>query len=145
MRISAKGEYALKALLDLAMNYDKGLIPIHGIAERQGIPQRYLEQVLLMLKRGGFLVSRRGAAGGYHLVRPPEEISVGEVVRAVEGSLSPFDSSRRPGRRAPNDELSELWREVSEAVSNVIDRVTLADLVKRAYERKAIARPMYHI
>jgi len=145
MRISAKGEYAIKALLDLAINYDKGLIPIHGIAERQGIPQRYLEQVLLLLKRGGFLVSRRGAAGGYHLVKPPEKISVGEVVRAVEGSLSPFDSSRRPGRRDHNDELGELWREVSEAVSNVIDRVTFADLVKRAHERKATARPMYHI
>ena len=144
MRISAKGEYAIKALLDLAINYDKGLIPIHGIAERQGIPQRYLEQVLLVLKRGGLLVSRRGASGGYHLVRPPDEISVGEVIRAVEG-FSPFDSSRRPGRRDPTDELSDLWREVSEAVSNVIDRVTFADLVKRADERKAVARPMYHI
>ena len=145
MRISAKGEYAIKALLDLAANFDKGLIPIHDIAERQGIPQRYLEQVLLMLKRGGFLISRRGASGGYHLGRAPGEISVGDVVRAVEGSLSPFDSTRRGGRRGSGDDLHALWEEVSQAVSSVLDRVTFADLVKRAEERQSAAKPMYHI
>jgi Rrf2 family protein len=145
MRISAKGEYAIKALVDLSLNYDKGLIPIYRIAERQGIPQRYLEQVLLLLKRSGFLISRRGVSGGYHLVKPPSEISLGEVIRAVEGSPAPFEFGRRSGRAQTDDDLAELWKEISEAVEKVIARVTFADLAKRAEERKSAARPMYHI
>ncbi|MEK7837128.1 MAG: Rrf2 family transcriptional regulator, partial [candidate division NC10 bacterium] len=86
MRISAKGEYAIKAMLDLALSDSEGLRPIQEIASRQDIPQRYLEQVLLQLKRSGFLVSRRGSSGGYRLSRPPDQITVGSVLRAVEGS-----------------------------------------------------------
>src|SRR5438034_3495092 len=86
MRISAKGEYAIKAVLDLSLRSGDGLVPIQDIAVRQAIPQRYLEHVLLALKRAGLLGSKRGASGGYHLMRLPEEISVGDVLRAVEGS-----------------------------------------------------------
>ncbi len=78
MRISAKGEYAIRALLDLAVHHGEGLVPIQEVARRQSIPQRYLEQVLLLLKRAGILESKRGSAGGYQLVRPPAGISVGE-------------------------------------------------------------------
>src|SRR5439155_1035120 len=76
VRISAKGEYAIKAMLDLALQRERGLIPIQEIADRQKIPQRYLEQVLLSLKRAGLLTSKRGSTGGYHLTRDPEEITV---------------------------------------------------------------------
>src|SRR5207245_11034942 len=80
MRISAKGEYAIKAVLDLSLRSGDGLVPIQDIAVRQAIPQRYLEHVLLALKRAGLLGSKRGASGGYHLTRPPEEISVGDEI-----------------------------------------------------------------
>ena len=148
MRISAKGEYAIKAMLDLALHSGKGLIPIQEIAGRQGIPQRYLEQVLLQLKRAGFLTSKRGSAGGYHLMRPPREMTVGEVIRAIEGSLETLDFSRRGARGSAQDhsgDLQELWRKVSDAVSGVLDQITFADLCNRVEERRSTARPMYHI
>jgi Rrf2 family transcriptional regulator, cysteine metabolism repressor len=143
MRISAKGEYAIKAVLDLAVHHGRGLISIQEIAGRQHIPQRYLEQVLLALKRAGFLASRRGAAGGYHLSRAPEELSVGDVLRAVEGADAPFEPVSRPGR--DGHDLAELWDDIAEAVSGVVDRLTFGVLADRARERLAGARPMYHI
>jgi len=142
MRISAKGEYAIKAVLDLALHHGRGLIPIQEIAARQAIPQRYLEQVLLALKRAGLLTSKRGAAGGYHLTRRPDEITVGAVLRAVEGVPAPLDGGRRS--RAGED-LAELWEEITDAVSRVIDRLTFGELAARVHERQSAARPMYHI
>ena len=147
MRLSAKSEYAVKALLDLALHTGAELQPIQEIAARQGIPQRYLEQVLLGLKRAGLLVSRRGSAGGYRLGRPPDQITVGAVLRAVEGTEG-AESGRRGGRRPLTDDvgdLAELWQEIDAAVSSVIDRLTLEDLRRRADERRRTARPMYHI
>jgi Rrf2 family transcriptional regulator, cysteine metabolism repressor len=148
VRVSAKGEYALKALLDLAVHEKGGLQPIQDIAARQGIPQRYLEQVLLQLKRAGFLDSRRGSAGGYRLGRSPDQLTVGAVLRAVEGSVGGPETGRRGGRHAHGEhagELTELWREIAEAVSAVVDRVTLEDLRRRAEERGGSGNPMYHI
>lgn len=148
MKISAKGEYAIRAMLDLALSDGAGLRPIQDIAARQRIPRRYLEQVLLQLKRGGLLHSKRGSAGGYRLGRAAGQITVGDVLRAVEGSPAGFEVSRRPGRSSPEDpagDLSELWREVAEAVSAVVDRVTLEGLRRRVEERRSATRPMYHI
>src|SRR5574341_445991 len=136
MRMSAKSEYALLAVLDLAQRPGDGLVPIQDIAARQAIPQRYLEQVLLALKRAGILASRRGSAGGYHLTRPPEEISVGDVLRAVEGSEAPFEAQRRGGRNGGGADLVELWDEISKAVSEVVDRITFRDLASRALARR---------
>ncbi|MBI4635673.1 MAG: Rrf2 family transcriptional regulator [Candidatus Rokubacteria bacterium] len=144
--MSAKGEYAIKAVLDLATHRARGLIPLQEIAARQGIPQRYLEQVLLALKRAGFLASKRGSAGGYHLTREPDEITVGAVLRAVEGTSAPLEPLGQ-GRRAHGDghDLAGLWEEISEAVSQVVDRLTFGDLLVRAAERQSRVRPMYHI
>jgi len=138
VRISAKGEYAIRAMLDLALQRERGLIPIQEIADRQAIPQRYLEQVLLSLKRAGLLTSKRGSSGGYHLTRDPGDITVGAVLRAVEGTRAAFQANSAP-------DLAELWLEISEAVSKVVDRVTFGDLVRQARERRSRARPMYHI
>jgi Rrf2 family protein len=138
VRISAKGEYAIRAMLDLALQRDRGLIPIQEIADRQAIPQRYLEQVLLSLKRAGLLTSKRGSSGGYHLTRDPGDITVGAVLRAVEGTRAAFQANSSP-------DLADLWLEISEAVSKVVDRVTFGDLVRHARERRSRARPMYHI
>jgi Rrf2 family protein len=137
----------LKALLDLSARDKQGLQPIQDIAARQAIPQRYLEQVLLQLKRAGFLESRRGALGGYRLNRPPDQVTVGAVLRAVEGAATGGDSPRR-GRPMQGEnarELSELWGEIDDAVSAVVDRVTLEDLRRRAEERRSSGRLMYHI
>jgi len=148
VRVSAKGEYAIKALLDLALHDREGLQPIQEIAARQGIPQRYLEQVLLQLKRAGLLEARRGSAGGYRLSRPTDQATVGDVLRAVEGPAAGSEPIRRGARHAQGEQtgdLSDLWREIAEAVSAVVDRITLEDLRRRAEERRASARPMYHI
>ena len=112
MRISAKGEYAIKAMLDLALAEGAGLRPIQDIATRQGIPQRYLEQVLLELTRAGLLLSKRGSAGGYRLARTSEQVTVGDVLRAVEGSGNGLEPARRgrgrvgPRSRAPTSRSS---------------------------------------
>ncbi len=146
MRISAKGEYAIKAMLDLAMHRGRALVPIQEIATRQAIPQRYLEQVLLALKRAGLLTSKRGSTGGYHLSKAPGEVTVGAVLRAVEGGSAPFEGGpegRRHGAHALD--LEELWEEIADAVTGVVDRWTLEDLVARTTERRESARPMYHI
>ena len=145
MRLSAKGEYAIKAMLDLALHYGRGLIPIQEIAERQRIPQRYLEQVLLLLKRAGFLTSKRGSAGGYQFRQPPGEITVGSVLRAIEGSLERREPGRPSSALDHSRDLAEFWAEVSAAVSEVIDRVTFEDLRQRAEARRSAQRLMYHI
>lgn len=145
MRISAKGEYAIKAMVDLALHDGQDLQPIQDIAARQSIPQRYLEQVLLQLKRSGFLYARRGSAGGYRLSRPADQVTVGALLRAVEGPPAGFDSPRRGGHGEDAAGLYELWQEIAEAVASVVDRTTLEDLRRRALERRRSARPMYHI
>lgn len=144
MRISAKGEYAIKAVLDLALHRDRDLIPIQEIAAREAIPQRYLEQVLLSLKRAGILTSKRGSTGGYHLTKAPEEITIGAVLRAVEGTGVPFEPQARP-KNGHGDDLVELWRRIGDAVSQVVDQLTFGELAAQAAQRRASARPMYHI
>ena len=145
MRISAKGEYAIKAMLDLALSDGGGLRPIQDIATRQDIPQRYLEQVLLALKRAGLLTSKRGSTGGYHLTKAPDEITVGAVLRAVDGGNAPFESGTHGRRNGTGSDLGELWSEIGEAVAGVVDRWTLGDLVARAEAKRGATRPMYHI
>ncbi|MBI3636392.1 MAG: Rrf2 family transcriptional regulator [Candidatus Rokubacteria bacterium] len=145
MRISAKGEYAIRAVLDLAMHHGRGLIPIQEIAARQRIPQRYLEQVLLALRRSGVLTSKRGSSGGYHLTRAPDAITVGAVLRAVEGRDAPLEALTRERTSGDANDLRELWDEISEAVSRVIDHLSFGELAARAHDRRESARPMYHI
>jgi Rrf2 family protein len=148
MRISAKGEYAIRALLDLAVHHGGGLVPIQEVARRQRIPQRYLEQVLLLLKRAGLLESKRGATGGYQLVRAPEAISVGEVLRAVEGQVTALEvAGRHPeGSSEPlSSDLAPLWQEIAGAVAMVVDRTTFGDLAERVKARQSPERTIYHI
>ncbi len=146
MRVSAKGEYAIRAMLDLTLHHDQGLVPIQDVARRQAIPQRYLEQVLLLLKRAGLLGSKRGSSGGYQLIRPPGEISVGDVLRIIDGRVTALEVAGRNARdgRGAGD-LAELWQEVSDAVGAVIDRTTFGDLAERAAARRSPHRTVYHI
>ena len=133
MHNSVKGEYALQAILDLAAQRSGEPIRIADIARRQKIPQKFLELILASLKQGGFVESRRGAEGGYLLARPSDALTVGEVLRYVEGPQQGKGRERRKGTPTP---FSEMWTEVDQAVSNVIDRTTFADLLRAWHEKQ---------
>jgi Rrf2 family protein len=141
MNISVKGEYALHAIFDLAVQKPGEPIKIADIARRQKIPQKFLELILSGLKQGGFVESRRGAEGGYMLARPPESITVGQVVRYLEGPKG----NKQTHKQTPGDPLAETWRRVDQAVSNVIDSTTFAELVRNWRDRQAIYVPNWEI
>jgi Rrf2 family protein len=141
MNISVKGDYALHALFDLALRGTGEPVKIADIARRQKIPQKFLELILASLKQGGFVESRRGADGGYLLARPPESLTVGQVLQFVEASRAGRSSAKR-GRDNP---FARMWHEVDEAVGNVIDRTTFADLVREWRERQGQYVPNWDI
>jgi Rrf2 family transcriptional regulator, cysteine metabolism repressor len=132
MNISVKGEYALQAIFDLASQPAGEPVKIAHIARRQKIPQKFLELILAGLKQGGFVESRRGAEGGYLLARAPEDITVGEVLRFVEG---PGESKGR-NRRKADTPFTDVWRKVDAAVSEILDRASFADLLREWAERQ---------
>src|SRR6478672_629425 len=126
MITSVKGDYALQAILDLAMHHQGVPVKIADIARRQKIPQKFLELILAGLKQGGFVQSRRGAEGGYLLARPADSITVGEVLRFVEVGRN----TRPASRKHEPDAFSDVWRKVDEAVSRVVDRTSFAEVVR---------------
>lgn len=140
MKISYKGDYAFKTLLELALNYNKGVLSIHELAKKGDIPVKFLEQVLLTLKKGGFVDSKRGINGGYFIAKSPEEITAGEVVRFLEGPVEPLACVSKKNydgcRDFANCVLRELWSQVYTATSCVIDTVTFAELTKRVQIRQ---------
>jgi Rrf2 family transcriptional regulator, cysteine metabolism repressor len=141
MNISVKGEYALRAVLDLASQRTGEPVKIADIARRQKIPQKFLELILASLKQGGFVESRRGADGGYLLARPPDRVMIGDVLRFVEGARAE-PASRRAEENGPFD---ELWREVDNAVSRIVDHTSFADLARRWRDRQASYVPNWEI
>src|SRR3989338_6044675 len=116
MRITYKGDYATKTILDLALHYGNGVVTIHEIAKRADIPIKFLEQVLLDLKKGGFVESRRGKVGGYFLAKPPAKIKLGDVVKFIDGPIEPIACIER-GYSGCNDlyrcVFRKVWQEVS--------------------------------
>src|ERR1041385_7757699 len=124
MNISVKGEYALQALFDLASQRPGEPVKIADIARRQKIPQKFLELILASLKQGSFVESRRGAEGGYLLARPPEQITVGEVLRFIEG---PQDRKAR-NRKGAASPFEDMWARMDKAVSEILDHPSFADL-----------------
>ena len=140
MKISRKGEYALKALIELAINHNKGMpvTLINEVAERKGIPPKYLEHILLSLKNAGILEAKRGVGGGYSLSRPPENISLGEIIRVVEGPLVPVNCLSTDDHATCPDESScglySVMLEVSNAVSNIFDNTSLKEVASRTLE-----------
>jgi Rrf2 family protein len=142
MRISHRGLYALRALMFLAESYDRGLVKIHEIATAEQIPVKFLEAILVLLKNARLVVSQRGREGGYTLRRPPAEIMVGDVVRLIDGPLAPFgdvvELTRRVRTERQRAGLYELFLEVRNAASAIVDRTSLADLVER--DRRVLAR-----
>jgi Rrf2 family protein len=139
MTISVKGEYALQAIFDLAMNGRGEPVKIADIARRQKIPQKFLELILAGLKQGGFVESRRGAEGGYLLARSPESITVGQVLHFIEGR-------RQSNRKQKGDTpFGELWSKVDGAVSGVVDHTSFADVVRGWSERQGKYVPNWEI
>jgi Rrf2 family protein len=130
MNISSKGHYALQALFDLATQKTDEPVKIASIAGRQEIPQKFLELILSSLKQGGFVESQRGAGGGYHLARVPEAITVGEVLRFIDGSPQKKKGSKR------ETPFSELWRKVDKSVAAILDSTNLASIVRNWAEKQ---------
>lgn len=133
MKISTKGRYALRLMLDLALAEPGEPIPLRNVAERQDISDKYLEQIVTPLSRAGLVRSIRGAGGGYMLTRAPSQYTVGEILRPLEGSLAPVscvDGSECCARSGQCVTM-EVWRDIQKAVSGVVDHITLQELVDR--------------
>ena len=133
MLVSTKGRYALRTMVDLAIRGDGEPVKIKDIANRQGISGKYLEQIISILSRAGFVRSIRGNQGGYYLARPSSDYTVGSILRITEGSLAPVDclsGDENPCARQMECVTLRLWRELDEAISGVVDKYTLEDLVQ---------------
>lgn len=141
MKLSVRGEYALRALIVLGESYEQGIVRIQTVSERQGIPKRFLEQILNDLRSGGFVESRRGVTGGYRLAQPPQDITLAALLHHLQGTLSstPMTVSRLAGH-GPRDEVSSaiqsVMKEVRDAMRVVLEKLTLADLCERARKQR---------
>ena len=141
MRISTKGRYATRLMLDLALHYNGSYIPLKTISQRQNISDKYLEQIITLLSRADYVKSARGAQGGYMLTRDPATYTVGDILRTTEGSLAPVAclDNARGCEMAEACVSLEIWLQIEEAINNVVDNITLADLVDRYYEKNGDA------
>jgi Rrf2 family protein len=135
MRVSHRGLYALQALIHLAEAYEGGLVAARTIALKEGIPEKFLEGILLALKNARVISSERGREGGYHLRKPPREVFIGDVVRLIDGPLAPFgdvvELQHRVKTETRHPGLFDLFLEVRDAAAVIMDRTSLADLVER--------------
>ena len=132
MQITYKGDYALKTILYLSLHYEKDVVTIHEIAQKLDIPIKFLEQVLLELKRGGFVESKRGIKGGYYLLKHPSEIKIGDVIRFIDGPLEPIAcASKKKQYKGCADIYScvfrDIWVKVAESTSKIVDNITFDD------------------
>jgi Rrf2 family protein len=134
VKVSTKGRYALRLMLDLALNNTGEYITIKSIAARQNISDKYLEQIISLLNRAGYVKSTRGAQGGYRLTKEPYEYTVGMILRLTEGSLAPIDcvdEGESGCGRSGGCVTREVWKELYDAICNVVDHITLQDLLER--------------
>jgi Rrf2 family protein len=146
MRISSKGEYGLRALLDLAQHYGEGPVQSRDIHLRQGIDENYLNQILISLRKSGLIESMRGPQGGHRLARPSAQISILEALIALEGPLLPAEAGRDnlvPGEPIDRELVREVWEELRAALERHLAAVTLDDLCQR--KRTLIGEVMYYI
>ncbi len=136
MKVSTRGDYASRALLSLALHDEAGPTSVRDIAERTGLPQPYLEQILLALKGAGLVRSKRGVGGGYVLARPPAEITLGQIVSAVDGPIVAGDFGEPHQNGACDHEgqcvLLAVWADVGQRMRQHLDSFTLADMVAQA-------------
>jgi Rrf2 family cysteine metabolism transcriptional repressor len=149
MKLSTKGRYGLRAMLDLAVHSYEGHVSLRSIAERQGISENYLEQIFATLKKAGIVNSLRGSQGGYALSMTPDKITVGIILRALEGSLAPVDCVLEDdyGECRKNEECITrlVWRRMWDCINKVVDSVTLQDLVNEYNKRNDMNGYIYYI
>ncbi len=142
MKLSAKSEYACLALLYLSENYNKGLYTIADIAKHKKIPKKFLEQILLILKRGGYVNSRKGSIGGYKLAKSPDNITVAEIIRLMDGALAPVDSVSKyfyePSPIEESKELIDLFRGIRDFVSDKLESTNFSNLLPNSAEAKEV-------
>lgn len=139
MKISTKGRYALRLMIDLALNDTGENVSIKAISARQNISTKYLEQIISMLNRAGYVKSERGSNGGYKLTKKPEEYTVGMILRLTEGSLAITtctEDEQNQCERYGTCPTVHLWEKLNNAISNVVDNITIADLAEE--ERSAL-------
>lgn len=141
MKLSTRGRYGLRAMIDMAQNLDTGPIVARTIAERQGISERYLEQLMVPLKRAGLVKSIRGSQGGYFLGGDPDKITAGDIIRVLEGPIAPVEcvaeTDPESCRRREHCVTRVLWTQVRNAIALVLDSYSLADLAREAQNSNA--------
>ena len=139
MKISTRGRYALRMMLDMALADADKPVRVKEIAERQEISEKYMEQIMSILNKAGYVRSLRGPQGGYFLTKQPEEYTVGMILRLTEGSLAPVDClgfGEHGCERQDCCVTFKLWKKVDDAIKDVVDTVTLADLVRWECEKE---------
>ncbi|WP_310604190.1 RrF2 family transcriptional regulator [Anaerosporobacter sp.] len=139
MKLSTKGRYGLRAMLDLALNSTEEAIALSGVAERQNISISYLEQLVAKLKKAGLVNSIRGAQGGYVLAKPANEISVGDILRALEGDLNPVDCAEVMGGESTCSGADlcvtkYVWKRISDSINSAVDEIMLSELVEESLQ-----------
>jgi Rrf2 family protein len=139
MKISTRGRYALRFMIDLAQHDNSEYISLKDISERQGVSVKYLEQITSLLSKFGLLQSVRGPQGGYKLARSPDKYTVGEILRVTEGNLAPvacLENTPNQCPRAKNCETLAFWSEFNNLINNYLDSKTLEDLVKTSFTQQ---------
>ena len=139
MKLSTKGRYGLRAMVDIAVYSQNSPVPISAIAERQNISVRYLEQLLPKLKKAGMIKSIRGAQGGYMLDKDPQDISAGDILRTLEGDLTPVDCAAFTGDTSNCGGTKfcvtkTVWKRINDSVQQAVDSITLQDLMEESIE-----------
>ena len=148
MKLSTKGKYGVKALFELALHEGAGPMSLKAIAERQGLSEHYLEQLAGPLRKAGLIISVRGAQGGYVLSRPSAQITVGDIIRVLEGPIGFTDCATEgetPPDCATDCVVHGVWEKVTQQIVNVIDSITLFDLAEQARAEQAKDTLMYQI
>lgn len=142
MKVTTKARYGINAIFELVLRQGSGPVPIKVIAEKQHIPEPYLEQLMNQLRRDGLVTSIRGAQGGYELSRPPHDITVGQVIRSLEGSVAPVDCLNGEGCRDGHGCAGRIiWEKIYDSINAVIDTITLADLAEEFDDKKRGCTP----
>jgi len=147
MKLSTKGQYGTRALLDLALHQKEEPVFLKDIARRQQISLLYLEHLITPLIAGGVIRSTRGAKGGVSLVKPPKEIRLSEVIQLLEGSIAPVECVSNPGICARSElcVTRDIWGELKQAIDRVLESTTLWDLVERQKKKEQLEGVMYYI
>jgi len=147
MKLSTRGRYGTRAMLELALRYGKGPVLLKDVASQQDIPVSYLENLMGALRAAGLVSTVRGMHGGYYLAKPPSEIRLSQIVAALEGSMAPVECVDDPKscRRAESCVARDIWSEVKQAIEGVLESTTLEELARRHREKQPSTSARYYI